>query len=147
MDRRRWRLEFVRQRAQVNAAAEARSFAAHGLHWLVDCHGCDATQLADATLLEGLLREAAARAGATVLGSHFHRLPHGGGVTGVVMLAESHVTIHTWPEHRFAALDLFLCGATHPERAIALIEATLRPSRCVKAPHQRGTLAAVVTDP
>lgn len=111
--------------------------AAQGTHWLMDCHGCPADVLADLAGLERLLADAARVAGARVLDSHFHRLPPDG-VTGVVVLAESHVTIHTWPEHGFAAVDLFLCGETVPERAVAAIEAGLAPERCERRSIVRG---------
>lgn len=118
------------------------TFAAEGAHWLVDLHGCDAAALADLDALRALLQRAARIAGADVLSSHFHRLvardESRAGVTGVVLLAESHVTIHTWPEHRFAALDVFLCGQTEPAHAIACIETALDPERSVVTRHARG---------
>jgi S-adenosylmethionine decarboxylase len=55
-----------------------------------------------------------------------------------MLLAESHITIHTWPEQRFAAIDLFLCGGTHPERALARIERELAPQRIVTVRQDRG---------
>lgn len=98
---------------------------APGLHLLLDLQGC--CGLDDAERLETVLREAAAAAGAQVLGAAFHPFP-GGGVTGVVLLAESHITLHTWPEARFAAVDIFMCGASDPRRAQAVIEARLAPA-------------------
>ena len=114
--------------------------AAHGTHWLIDCYGVDAARLADASMLEAMLCAAAADAGARKLFQHFHRFDSTGesGVTGVVLLAESHITIHTWPERRFAAIDLFLCGDTRPERALARIEHELAPERTVTVRQQRG---------
>ena len=116
-------------------------FAAEGTHWLIDCHGVDAAKLADPALLETLLTGAATAAGARVLFHHFHRFGDRAGVTGVVLLAESHITIHTWPEHGFAAIDLFLCGATDPARATACIEAGLAPTRIVTIRQVRGVEA------
>jgi S-adenosylmethionine decarboxylase len=115
-------------------------FAPRGAHWLIDCHGVDAALLADAVRLEALLRDAAFEAGARILSSHFHRFgaDAASGVTGVVVLAESHITIHTWPERRFAAIDLFLCGATQPARALARIERELAPTRTVTTRCERG---------
>lgn len=113
--------------------------AAEGAHWLIDCHDVDPGKLADPILLEGLLAGAATAAGARILFRHFHRFGDRAGVTGVVLLAESHITIHTWPEHGFAAIDLFLCGATAPERATAHIEAGLAPARFVTTRCVRGT--------
>jgi S-adenosylmethionine decarboxylase len=62
------------------------------------------------------------RSDARVLFSHFHAFGEGQGVTGVVLLAESHITIHTWPECGFAAADIFMCGSAQPELALALIK-------------------------
>ncbi len=116
--------------------------AARGTHWLVDCHGVDAALLTDATALRALLRGAAGAAGAHILFDHFHDFgdTNAGppGVTGVVLLAESHATIHTWPATGFAAIDLFLCGATDGERAVAFIETACAPARVAVRREPRG---------
>ena len=116
------------------------TFLASGLHWLIDFFGVDAARLADATALETLLVAAAHEAGAQIVFRHFHRFgnDNGAGVTGVVLLAESHITIHTWPERGYAALDLFLCGATKPEAALAALERDLLPTRCEVRHYSRG---------
>jgi S-adenosylmethionine decarboxylase len=80
-----------------------------GRHWLVECHNVPPARLDDHRALEPLFVDAARAARATVLGSHFHRFEPQG-VSGVVLLAESHLTVHTWPEHRYAAVDLFSCS-------------------------------------
>lgn len=100
-----------------------------GSHGLLDLYCCDTALLCDAVRLEALLREAAQRAGATILGAHFHHFGENAGVTGVLLLAESHISIHTWPEHRFAALDIFLCGELKLEAA--------RESLCQAFPESR----------
>lgn len=111
---------------------------ASGAHLLADLHGVAAAALRDAATLETLLTRAACEAGATVLFSHMHAFGDGGGITGVVLLAESHISIHTWPEHGFAAVDIFMCGAADAERALQAIEAGLRAQRCVKRKVPRG---------
>ena len=83
-----------------------------GTHGLLDLYDCDAALLSDAAFVESALRDAALQSGATILAGHFHHFGAGMGVTGVLLLAESHISIHTWPEHGFAAVDIFLCG-TH----------------------------------
>lgn len=100
-----------------------------GLHVLADLSGiADVVRLGDCAALEALLREAAAAAGARVLHSQFHGFGEGAGVTGVVLLAESHISIHTWPEHGFAAVDIFMCGGAQPELALTHIVGGLQPS-------------------
>ena len=91
-----------------------------GTHVLIDVRG--AKRLDDPAYLEGVLRRSAEAAGATILQAHFHHFGPAMGVTGVLMLAESHISIHTWPETGFAALDIFMCGAAKIEAAIDVIE-------------------------
>ena len=102
--------------------------AARGRHLLADFHGVAAALLGDAAALERELVEAARAAGARVLGAHFHHFGAGAGVTGVVMLSESHISIHSWPEHLYAALDIFMCGAARPELALRRLRAALAPA-------------------
>jgi S-adenosylmethionine decarboxylase len=104
--------------------------APHGLHCLADLSGVRAELLIDCAFLEATLREAAKAAGAQVLFARFHSFGSGLGVTGVVLLAESHVTIHTWPEARFAALDIFLCGRADTARALQALVGALAPESC-----------------
>jgi S-adenosylmethionine decarboxylase len=93
--------------------------APSGTHVLADLSGIAAEKLSDCVALQQLLCEAALAADARVLFSHFHAFGEGQGVTGVVLLAESHITIHTWPECGFAAADIFMCGNAQPELALA----------------------------
>ncbi|MGB3556029.1 MAG: adenosylmethionine decarboxylase [Jannaschia sp.] len=91
----------------------------------------------DAATIERALHDAARAAGAKVLSAHFHPFD-GGGVTGVLLLSESHITVHTWPEHGYAALDLFLCGAASVEAAADALDAALRPARTERRILLRG---------
>jgi S-adenosylmethionine decarboxylase len=80
------------------------------LHTLLELRGCDATLLNDPDAVKEILLEAVRRGGGTIVTQIFHTFsPHG--VSGVVVIAESHVAIHTWPEHRSASADIFSCGA------------------------------------
>jgi S-adenosylmethionine decarboxylase len=99
-----------------------------GTHLLADLHGVDADLLQDGSALESLLRRAAEVAGARVLFSHFHSFGAGDGVTGVVLLAESHISIHTWPESGLAAADIFMCGLADPGRALKVLIDGLAPA-------------------
>lgn len=115
-----------------------KTFLPQGTHVLADLHGADPALLADAALLERLASEAAQRAGARLLGAHCHRFGPGQGVAGVVLLAESHLTFHTWPEHSFAALDAFMCGDCQPDIAIAYLTQALRAQSHVLRIVKRG---------
>lgn len=109
-----------------------------GRHLLADMYGLAEDPLRDAQALETLLIAAAQAARAHVLSSHFRHFGGAAGVTGVVVLSESHISIHTWPEHGFAAVDIFMCGDACPERALALLEAALAPERVVVSTVRRG---------
>ena len=106
------------------------AFKAEGTHLLADLSGVAAHLLTSCSAIEILLRAAAEAAGARVLHSHFHTFGPGLGVTGVVVLAESHISIHTWPEQQFAAADIFMCGNAAPRRALDILNKTLMPQRC-----------------
>lgn len=101
-----------------------------GTHLLADLSGVAAARLRDCAALEALLREAAIEAGAQVLHGHFHSFGQELGVTGVLLLAESHISIHTWPEAGFAAVDIFMCGAARPQLALDLIATALQAQHC-----------------
>jgi len=94
-------------------------------HVLLDFYG--ALYLDDAPYVEQALREAAAACQATVLDVRLHHFGGEGGVTGVALLAESHISIHTWPETAYAALDVFMCGSCDAERAIAPLQVRFKP--------------------
>lgn len=98
-----------------------------GMHLIVDLYG--AIRLDDAVFLETALRDAAGVAGATVLAGHLHHFGEGHGVTGILLLAESHISIHTWPETGYAAVDIFLCGRSDAHRAADHLQRVLQPER------------------
>ncbi|MGO4306021.1 MULTISPECIES: adenosylmethionine decarboxylase [unclassified Cupriavidus] len=99
-----------------------------GRHLLLDMQGVAATRLTDAALIERVLYDAARAAGATPVDGRFQHFGPGLGVTGVLLLKESHISIHTWPEYGFAAVDIFMCGTAQPELGIEVILAALSPT-------------------
>jgi len=109
-----------------------------GMHLLVDLW--DASHLDNPDHIDAALREAATAASATILHSHFHNFS-GGGVSGVLVLAESHISIHTWPERNFAAIDIFMCGACDPYRSLPIIEQTFAAGRLDVSEQRRGRIA------
>jgi S-adenosylmethionine decarboxylase len=107
-----------------------------GTHLIIDLWG--ATNLADPEHVDAVLREAALATGATVLHGHFHHFGPNQGVSGVLVLAESHVSIHTWPERDYAALDIFVCGGCNAYAAIPVLKRGFMPDRVQLAEHKRG---------
>lgn len=96
----------------------------HARHLIVDLQA--RAPLDDPRLIEAVLREAVAAARVTLLDVRLHHFGEGNGVTGVALLAESHISIHTWPESALAAIDIFTCGVqARPEEALATIIARL----------------------
>jgi S-adenosylmethionine decarboxylase len=122
------------------------SFQPTGQHLLADLNGIAAEKLNNPVDIELMLLEAARAAGATILSSYFHHFGANLGVTGVVLLAESHISIHTWPECGFAAVDIFMCGATRPRLALEAIELALSPTSCALHALDRGNSVAVAAD-
>lgn len=96
-----------------------------GKHLILDLW--NATDLDNLDLMEKTLRECVTAARATLLHIHLHHFSPNGGISGVAVLAESHVSVHTWPERDFAAFDIFMCGTACPEAAIPIIHAAFRP--------------------
>lgn len=82
-----------------------------GRHMLLELYDCPEKILNDQNTIESILVEVVDIAGATLVSKSFHRFsPYG--ISGVVVIAESHITIHTWPEHNYAAIDVFTCDDT-----------------------------------
>ena len=107
-----------------------------GTHLLIDLW--QAHNLSDPVHIDSALRAAAVRAGATILHSHFHHFSPNAGVSGVVVLAESHISIHTWPERQFAALDIFMCGNCNPHDSIPVLQDAFTPGRIDCDERRRG---------
>ena len=97
-----------------------------GCHLIVEYAECDRNLLNNKSLLEQYMNEAVRKSGATIVRSVFHRYAPQG-VSGVVVIAESHISIHTWPEYGYAAVDFFTCGETvDPYRACEYMKKMLK---------------------
>jgi len=114
-----------------------------GSHLIIDLW--DAENLDNQRLIERTLKEAVEAAGATLLHIHLHRFTEGGGVSGVAVLAESHISVHTWPERRYAAFDVFMCGRAEPRKALQVFKDAFHPGRIVIGEHKRGLLCGSAT--
>lgn len=99
----------------------------HGLHLTSDLRACpvESPLFVDPDALRARCRRAVTDAGLSPVGELFHRFPAGGGVTGVVLLAESHLAVHTWPELAAVTIDVYVCNVSgdNSARAEALLEA------------------------
>jgi len=111
-----------------------------GRHLLTEFYGCDRDILNDVDQVKKGMEEAALRSGATIIDAVFHLFnPHG--VSGVVVIAESHLAIHTWPEYGYAAVDLFTCGEeVDPYRAYEFLKEKLRAQFTSLIELRRGEL-------
>ena len=96
-----------------------------GTHLIIDCLGCQ--NLSSLEVVEACFKKAIQAANATLLHIHLHHFTPNGGISGVAVLAESHITIHSWPEHGFAALDVFMCGRADPHQTIDVIREAFEP--------------------
>ena len=107
-----------------------------GTHLLVDLWG--AKNLADADLIETALKECISTCGATLLYLHLHCFSENGGISGVAVLSESHISIHTWPERDYAAIDIFMCGDAKPHKAIPILRRYFKPATVQLTEQKRG---------
>lgn len=109
-----------------------------GQHILVEYHDCNPDALNNFEVMKQAMLDAAKNAGATIVGDVFHRFsPHG--VSGAVVIAESHISIHTWPEYAYAAVDLFTCGTNvKPWVAFDHLKQVLGSERTIEQEIPRG---------
>jgi S-adenosylmethionine decarboxylase len=107
-----------------------------GSHLILDMWG--ATNLDDEDLVRQAFADAVEAAGATLLHIHTHQFSENGGVSGVAVLAESHISVHTWPERDYAAFDIFMCGDAVPAKAIPALRAAFKPAHVSIVEQKRG---------
>ena len=111
-----------------------------GKHVILEVHGADKNLLNDLEKIEKIMTKAVQLCGATIIKPFFHQFsPHG--ISGVIVIAESHFSIHTWPEYGYAALDLFTCGdQIKPEDAVNYLKKELNAEHIHMMEIKRGTL-------
>ena len=113
-------------RQQLDHFALRNGVRCAGVHLIVDLHG--AKRLNDVDHIEATLRRCVEAAQATLLHIHLHHFQPSG-VSGVAVLAESHISIHTWPEAGYAALDVFMCGSADPDKCIPVLREAFSAKR------------------
>ncbi len=107
-----------------------------GVHLILDFWGC--RNLDDLDRMEAALRECVQRCRATLLHIHLHHFAPSGGISGVAVLAESHISVHTWPERGFAAFDVFMCGKARAEEAVSVLKRAFAPHNIQLTENLRG---------
>ena len=107
-----------------------------GVHLIVDLY--EARHLDNIDVIDEALRKCVAAAGATLLHIYLHHFEPNGGVSGVAVLAESHISIHTWPEVNYAAIDIFMCGRANPDACIPVLREAFAPKNIAVGEHLRG---------
>jgi S-adenosylmethionine decarboxylase len=107
-----------------------------GAHLIIDLY--EAERLDDIDHIEETLRGCVAAANATLLHIHLHHFEPNGGVSGVAVLAESHISIHSWPEASYAALDVFMCGNANPDACVPVLREAFKPERVAVSVLLRG---------
>ncbi|MDJ0989529.1 MAG: adenosylmethionine decarboxylase [Desulfobacterales bacterium] len=107
-----------------------------GVHLILDFWG--GRHLGDLAHVEAALRECVERCRATLLHIHLHHFSPNGGISGVAVLAESHISVHTWPERGFAAFDVFMCGQARAEEAVSVLLRAFAPQNVQITENLRG---------
>ncbi len=107
-----------------------------GTHLIIDLFG--AKRLDDLKFIEKTLKRCVEVAGATLLHIHLHHFTPNGGVSGVAVLSESHISVHSWPEANYAAFDVFMCGDANPEACIEVLRQAFAAEEVVVKTHRRG---------
>jgi len=121
------RLDFFIERDGVRYA---------GNHLIIDLFG--ANRLNELDYMEQTIKRCVEAAGATPLHFHLHHFTPNGGISGVAVLSESHISVHSWPEADYAAFDVFMCGAAKPELCVDILKEAFNATEVVVKTHQRG---------
>ena len=109
-----------------------------GTHLILDLW--QAHHLDELHTMENAMRACVEECGATLLHIHLHHFTEGGGISGVAILAESHISVHTWPERDYAAFDIFMCGDARPEMSIPVLKQYFFPGKMEITEQLRGAV-------
>ncbi len=116
--------------------SNGKIFAGH--HYLIDMWNVNIRD--NIKYINDLLFRASEAANATVLHQHAHHFGHNMGISAIAVLAESHISVHTWPERNYIAFDIFMCGNTDPDLSLNLLKTELKPSRIKVKKIKRGLI-------
>lgn len=109
-----------------------------GVHLIIDLW--EAVHLDNLEIIKNALHECVAACAATLLHLHLHRFEPSGGISGIAILAESHMSIHSWPEKKYAAIDLFMCGNSQPFLSLPILKRIFQPKYILLNEQIRGIL-------
>ncbi|HBG61639.1 MAG: S-adenosylmethionine decarboxylase proenzyme [Omnitrophica WOR_2 bacterium GWF2_38_59] len=109
-----------------------------GIHLIVELW--EGSGLTSIPKIEKIMQDCVKSCGATLLKIDLHKFSPSGGITGVAILQESHISIHTWPEYRYAAFDIFLCGNLDPFQAVAVLKKGFKTNHIQISEFKRGVL-------
>ena len=115
-----------------------------GTHLIIDCY--DASNIDCKKTMEKAFKLMVDACGATLLHIHVHVFSPSGGLSGVAVLAESHISVHTWPENGYAAFDVFMCGDAIPSKAVDVIQASFNPQSIRVTELKRGDQVTLTGD-
>ena len=113
-----------------------------GEHIIIELYGCPASLLANRQEIEKLMKASAKSMGANIVESTFHHFAPLG-ISGVVLIKESHLTIHTWPEHAYAAVDIFTCGTIDLKAGVHFLKEQLMAKKTEVQSLKRGSFLSV----
>lgn len=107
-----------------------------GTHLVIELW--NAQNLTSITKIKKILKDAINACNATLLKIDLHKFSPNGGISGMAIIMESHLSIHTWPEYNYAALDIFVCGTVNPYKALPVIKAGFKPEKIQVVDFKRG---------
>ena len=110
-----------------------------GIHLLIEVW--QARYLTDPSQIRRIFMKAIETCNATLLSMDLHEFSPNGGVSGVAVLKESHLSIHTWPEYEYAAIDIFVCGTINPHLILPVLEKEFQPGRIEFQEFKRGIMS------
>ena len=128
----------ARQPAGKGYDGRTESLGYAGVHLLIELW--QARYLDNESEIRSIIKDAIDACGATMLRIDLHAFSHYGGISGVAILKESHMSIHTWPELNYAAVDIFVCGTVDPHRAIPVIKKGFQPEKIEVMEIRRGAM-------
>jgi S-adenosylmethionine decarboxylase len=107
-----------------------------GLHLLIDLW--EAERLNDLALMRSVFTDCVAASGATLRSLDLFQFADSGGIAGIAMLTQSHISVHSWPEHSYGAFDVFVCGKALPYPILPVLDRAFRPKQIQVTEHKRG---------